>query len=232
MPPASTNLLQVTSVRPASKALCNYCRGCGVLPILPLPHLETSYWFDSNMAANPQIPEGLLPPPRPGQVYVTISALQGGHLTLPEYLFVTDSGPGRRTTVPSLAFLVRHEAKFGNKTTNIVFDLGMKRNASEFPPAMQSHISNRQPTSAHPDVAEFLRMGGISPTEIDTVSLSHVRRPCYSSKTGPEANVQATGALGPRWYHGRCTTIHPSDSQNAGYCWAAQGAERGSNCCP
>ena len=117
-----------------------------------------------------------LPPPHSDQVYVEISALEGGHLTLPEKLFVTDADPDRRVTVPSLSFLIRHPLGFSGKPTNIVFDLGMKRNLEEFPPALQDHIRNRQPTILKPDVADFLRAGGLDPADIDMVILSHVSK--------------------------------------------------------
>ncbi|KAJ5814454.1 uncharacterized protein N7503_001204 [Penicillium pulvis] len=115
-----------------------------------------------------------LPLPRPDQVYVTISALDGGHLTLPEQLFVTDADPNRRVTVPSLSFLIRHPSRGSEPSTRLLFDLGMKRNPEEFPPLMQTHIRNRQPTILYPDVGDSLRAGGLDPAEIEMVILSHV----------------------------------------------------------
>lgn len=108
------------------------------------------------------------------EVYVTVSALEGGQLTLPERLFVTDADPEKRATVPSLSFLIQHPAQDG-KPTRIVFDLGLKRDLTKYPPAQQAHIANRQPTILHPDCADCLRGGGLDPAkDIDIVILSHV----------------------------------------------------------
>jgi glyoxylase-like metal-dependent hydrolase (beta-lactamase superfamily II) len=110
----------------------------------------------------------VLPAPAQDQAYVTISALEAGQLTLPERLFVTDADPERRATVPSLAFLIRHGS------SNLVFDLGLKRDFSGYREAQQHHIAQRQPTSVKPDAAESLRRGGVDPKDIDVVMLSHV----------------------------------------------------------
>ena len=110
----------------------------------------------------------VLPAPAHDQTYVTISALEAGQLTLPERLFVTDADPERRATVPSLSFLIRHGA------SNLVFDLGLKRDFSGYRAAQQHHIAQRQPTSVSPDAAESLRRGGLDPKDVDVVMLSHV----------------------------------------------------------
>ncbi|KAF2704661.1 Metallo-hydrolase/oxidoreductase [Pleomassaria siparia CBS 279.74] len=112
-----------------------------------------------------------LPAASPTQIYVTISALDAGHLTLPESLFVTDAEPGKRSTVPSLSFLIQHSSP---EPTNLVFDLGLKRDISGYRPAQQHHIAQRQPTTVSPDVAESLRKGGIQAEDVNTVILSHV----------------------------------------------------------
>ncbi|KAK8113177.1 Metallo-hydrolase/oxidoreductase [Apiospora sp. TS-2023a] len=106
---------------------------------------------------------------------VTLSALRAGHLTLPEHLFVTNADPGRCTTVPSLAFLIRHAPS----RTNLVFDLGVKRDLAGYAPAMSSHIAARQPAGAgvdgEDDAAASLCKGGFdAAADIDFVVLSHV----------------------------------------------------------
>jgi hypothetical protein len=124
----------------------------------------------------PTLPQSL-PADAEDQTYVTISALESGQLTLPERLFVTDADPEKRATVPSLSFLIRHPSPGarGGDTTNLVFDLGVKRDVTKYMPAMQSHINNRQPTIHHPDTADSLRAGGLDPVkDIDIVMLSHV----------------------------------------------------------
>lgn len=113
-------------------------------------------------------------------VYVTISALDAGHLTLPESLFVTDAEPGKRATVPSLAFLIQHPSpppgRPSSSVTNIVFDLGIKRDLSGYAPPQEAHIKDRQPVITDPDCAASLRRGNnLDPsTDVDIVVLSHV----------------------------------------------------------
>ncbi|KAK4239527.1 NAD binding domain of 6-phosphogluconate dehydrogenase-domain-containing protein [Achaetomium macrosporum] len=115
-------------------------------------------------------------------VCVTVSALDGGHLTLPERLFVTDADPEKRATVPSLAFLIRHPSPLpagGSKVTRIVFDLGIKRDLSGYTPAQRAHIAQRQPVITDPDCAASLRSSKadkpLDPAkDIDFVILSHV----------------------------------------------------------
>ncbi|KAK6849023.1 hypothetical protein PG995_012856 [Apiospora arundinis] len=106
---------------------------------------------------------------------VKLSALRAGHLTLPEHLFITDADPQKRSTVPSLAFLIQH----GLSQTNLVFDLGIKRDLAGYAPAMSSHIAARQPTGAGADADDdagaSLRKGGLDPAvDVDFVVLSHV----------------------------------------------------------
>jgi len=117
----------------------------------------------------------ILPAPRSTQTFVTISALEGGHLTLPEKLFVTDADPEKRATVPSLAFLIQHPSSSAPfEPHKLVFDLGLKRDFAGYRDAQQHHITQRQPTTVSPDVAESLRKGDLAPEDIDTVILSHV----------------------------------------------------------
>ncbi|KAK4174110.1 putative 3-hydroxyisobutyrate dehydrogenase protein [Triangularia setosa] len=109
-------------------------------------------------------------------VVVTVSALDAGHLTLPERLFVTDAEPEKRTTVPSLSFLIQHLAPGRTKPTRLLFDLGVKRDTQAYTPSQQAHIAQRQPVIVSPDCAESLLAGNatIGPEDIDLVILSHV----------------------------------------------------------
>ncbi|OCL05537.1 hypothetical protein AOQ84DRAFT_298755 [Glonium stellatum] len=109
-------------------------------------------------------------------VCVTVSALDAGHLTLPEHLFITDADPSKRTTVPSLSFLIQHPSprRPDRTTTKLLFDLGLKRDLSGYRTLQQQHIAQRQPISTSPDAAASLRAGGLDPADIDLVMLSHV----------------------------------------------------------
>lgn len=121
---------------------------------------------------------GSLPTAIEDQKYVTVSALDGGHLTLPERLFITDPEDAeKKVTVPSLCFLVKHPSlgNNGRDTMNVIFDLGVKRDLTKYTPAQQAHIANRQPVITDPDCAASLRAAGFDPEfDIDIVILSHV----------------------------------------------------------
>jgi glyoxylase-like metal-dependent hydrolase (beta-lactamase superfamily II) len=106
---------------------------------------------------------------------VTVHALSAGHLTLPERFFITPSSPTATRTVPSLAFLIRHtSATEPRKKTNLLFDLGLRRDPSAYSAPIRKHISTRQPMSTSPDVVASLARGGLTPDDIDCVIFSHV----------------------------------------------------------
>lgn len=118
-----------------------------------------------------------LPAPQNNEVYVTVSTLDGGHLTLPEKFFITSADGDKSTTVPSLCFLIKHPSlgNNGRHTTNLLFDMGIARDLSSYTTSTQSHIAKRQPVITDPDCAASLRAGGIEPsTDIDIVIPSHV----------------------------------------------------------
>ncbi len=116
-------------------------------------------------------------------VFVTVSALDAGHITLPERLFVTDADPVKRATVPSLAFLLEHPSPFpadgSTSITRLLFDLGVKKSLDGYTPAQLEHIAHRQPVITDPDCAASLRSAAanapLDPAkDIDFVVLSHV----------------------------------------------------------
>ncbi|KAI1362957.1 hypothetical protein F5Y08DRAFT_329737 [Xylaria arbuscula] len=106
-------------------------------------------------------------------VYVTVSALDAGHITLPDYLFVKGADPTVCTTVPSLSFLIQHPAKpsSGNRSlTNLIFDLGVKRDLLGYALPQQPHVAQRQPIITIPDCAQSLRKGaGVEHEEEDLI---------------------------------------------------------------
>ena len=113
-----------------------------------------------------------LPAPTKDQVYVQVSALNGGFVCMPERAFVTDADPEKTTIVPSMCFLVVHESN--GKSERIVFDLGIKRDLEGYAKGMLAHIEKRKPIITDPDTAASLRLGGLDPAkDIDTVILSH-----------------------------------------------------------
>lgn len=115
-----------------------------------------------------------LPTSSQDQVFVDISALHGGFVTIPEKLFVTDVDPNIARTVPSMCFLIQHPRGPGQTPERIVFDLGIKRDMTQYAQGMQDHLSKRQPIINLPDTAASLRAGGLDPAkDIDYVILSH-----------------------------------------------------------
>ncbi|PTB46052.1 uncharacterized protein TrAFT101_004473 [Trichoderma asperellum] len=90
-------------------------------------------------------------------VFVTISALDAGHLSLPEHMFVSDADPVKKNLVPSLSFLIRHPSPDGS-VANLVFDLGMKRDL-EYSPAQKKRLEVWEPISTDTDCAQSLRNG-------------------------------------------------------------------------
>ncbi|KAL4892218.1 beta-lactamase-like protein [Aspergillus ambiguus] len=106
---------------------------------------------------------------------VTVHALDAGSLTLPERLFVTPANDeNARKTVPSLSFLIQHTSLVDGKTTRLIFDLGIRRDPSLYSQPIYKHALTRQPLLGHPDVVESLGRGGLKPSDIDLVILSHV----------------------------------------------------------
>lgn len=106
---------------------------------------------------------------------VTVHALEAGRLTLPERFFVHPSVETARRTVPSLSFLIQHNDKSEKGTTRIIFDLGLRRQVTRYPEAIQRHITTRQPLTTEPNVVASLAAGGLKPSDIDYVIYSHVR---------------------------------------------------------
>lgn len=109
------------------------------------------------------------------QAYVQLHALQAGHLTLPERFFVHPSSNDVRRTVPSLSFLIQHTDPKSGEVHRIVFDLGLRHPTTKYPEPVQNHIATRQPLTTDPDVLKSLKLGGLSPDDIDIVIYSHVR---------------------------------------------------------
>ncbi|KAI0535160.1 hypothetical protein GGR58DRAFT_515584 [Xylaria digitata] len=120
-------------------------------------------------------------------VYVTISALDAGQITLPDHLFVAGGNPELRNTVPSLSFLIQHPSppvSRGGNVTNLVFDLGVKRDLTGYALAQQPLIALREPIITDPDCGASLRKGAgdkdrdeelLDPEkDVDLVILSHV----------------------------------------------------------
>ncbi|PSK40242.1 hypothetical protein B9Z65_8182 [Elsinoe australis] len=145
-------------------------------------------------------PTSQLPPPRPDQNYVSISALVGGYITLADHFFVYPSEPGASRTVPSLAFLLTHPnppagGVFGksSKPYKLLFDLGLRKGLDRYKPVMQKHLDGRRPYTLGPGIKEQLEEKNLAPNSIDAVMLSHVH---YDHHGDPEDFPSSTFVIG------------------------------------
>lgn len=147
-----------------------------------------------------------LPQDSPDQAYVTVSPIAGGFITLSDHFFVSPAEPGAKRTVPSLTFLITHPNTPGiscqhlsskstknNKPIHIMFDLGLRKSPTLYPPALQTHIEGRKPFDLSPGVASQLSSGGLDPSSIDLVILSHVH---YDHHGDPEDFLNANFLIG------------------------------------
>ncbi|KAG1877304.1 hypothetical protein F4604DRAFT_670387 [Suillus subluteus] len=107
-----------------------------------------------------------LPSPSNEQAYMYVSALEAGHLSVPWDLIVAGDRPDEPMVCPSLAFLLRHSKS--NK--RVVFDLGIHRDIKEFAPAATEQFL----PDVTQTVAESLESGGVVPSSVDLVVLSHL----------------------------------------------------------
>lgn len=149
-------------------------------------------------------PTPRLPQPSPDQIYVTVSPIEGGFITLPDRFFVSPADPEARKTVPSLSFLITHpgpsppllqpySTKMTKAPVHILFDLGLRRSASRYMPILQPHLESRQPHRLEPGVAAHLQAGGLDPKDVDAVFLSHVH---YDHHGDPEDFPSSTFVVG------------------------------------
>ncbi|KAL0569660.1 hypothetical protein V5O48_012303 [Marasmius crinis-equi] len=111
-----------------------------------------------------------LPAPGPDQAYCEVSALEAGIINLPTARFIHDGNPEESIHAPSLSFLVCH-----SKTKHkFVFDLGIRKDRANYPPAVVRYIDQVFSPETPQDVCESLQKGGLSPENIDVVCLSHL----------------------------------------------------------
>lgn len=123
-----------------------------------------------------------LPDPRPNQTFVTVSPIEGGFLTLPEWAFVFPFNRNAKRLVPSLAFFITHPGieqvgSLGLGTSKrplrIMFDLGTRSDLDKYLPAQRIHLESRKPLLGS-GIVRRLAAGNISPEDIDIVLFSHV----------------------------------------------------------
>ncbi|THH16643.1 hypothetical protein EW146_g4025 [Bondarzewia mesenterica] len=127
------------------------------------------FWIVSKQATNMNT---TLPASLPDQAYCIVSAVEAGQLSVPSRIFITPCPPDEHKRIaPALSFLLRHS----KTNSTMLFDLGYRRDYQNYPPAVVRRVNSLfQPLSIPQDVAESLSKGGLPPTEISHVLLSHV----------------------------------------------------------
>ncbi|KAF9483461.1 Metallo-hydrolase/oxidoreductase [Pholiota conissans] len=103
------------------------------------------------------------------QSFCDVSALEAGHIALADEMFITNAVPGKVTTAPSLSYLIRHS----DNGQTVVFDLGIRKDWENYPPIVVERVKKTYPVNIPQDAAESLVKGGISPSDITYVCLSH-----------------------------------------------------------
>ncbi|KAI0057362.1 Metallo-hydrolase/oxidoreductase [Artomyces pyxidatus] len=129
-----------------------------------------------------------LPPTRPNQPFMSVSALEAGTLHLPGALFLDPAPAEERWECPALSFLLRHS------TTKdaIVFDLGIPSNLDQAPPMLAKKLAYFRPFRVLP-VADYLQAAGMDPATIPRVIISHTH---FDHIGDPAPFTKATFLLG------------------------------------
>ncbi|KAH8118233.1 Metallo-hydrolase/oxidoreductase [Phellopilus nigrolimitatus] len=108
-------------------------------------------------------------PNGPNQAYCEVSALEGGLLQMPDYMFVSTAKEGVKHLAPALAFLLTHTSS----RTRLLFDLGIRCDTENAIASIRLRISEIFRTSVPQDVPASLAKGGLTPQDITHVLLSH-----------------------------------------------------------
>lgn len=133
-----------------------------------------------------------------GENFVEVSPIPGGYITLADHFFVKPADPNAKRTVPSLTFLIKHPgtSAFGAdplKPFYLMFDLGLRKAKERYPEKLQKHLEGRAPYDLAPGVAAQLKEGGLDPSEVNLVILSHVH---YDHHGDPEDFEKAQFLIG------------------------------------
>ena len=113
-----------------------------------------------------------LPPPVDNQAFCKVSALEGGFVRMPLSNFLQlDPGAQDMVTVPSLCFLLRHSVR----QETFVFDLGAHKDWATLDADLAKVVRESGSDMFVPqDVQDSLRKGGLAPTDITHVCISHI----------------------------------------------------------
>ncbi|KAH9944688.1 Metallo-hydrolase/oxidoreductase [Amylocystis lapponica] len=146
-----------------------------------------------------------LPPPAENQAYCDVSALEGGHITLPLSYYIESASDAEVISTPSLAFILHHSTT----KAPFLFDLGIRRDWEELPPILIS-VFKQMPTDVlrvPQDVVQSLAKGGYEPSQITNICPSHVH---FDHVGNPTLFTKATFLLG----EGNRAHINPGAPQD------------------
>ncbi|KAI0028870.1 Metallo-hydrolase/oxidoreductase [Vararia minispora EC-137] len=113
-----------------------------------------------------------LPPPQSDQPFFEISALEAGFMTFRTDIFLEPQPPSLSPSWegPSLCFLLRHSAT----GEYILFDSGFRKSMDQYPPVAQALIQKFfAPVRVSHDAADRVAEGGLSPSNVSKVIISH-----------------------------------------------------------
>lgn len=131
-----------------------------------------------------------LPTHTDNQAYCRVSALEGGLLGLPDRMIITDASPDAVTTAPSLSFLIQNSH---DPLRRVLFDLGIRKDWENYTPQTLQRIQNLFAVKVEQDVVASLLKGGLTPSDIAFVCLSHLHWDHFGD---PRAFTNATFLVG------------------------------------
>jgi glyoxylase-like metal-dependent hydrolase (beta-lactamase superfamily II) len=112
-----------------------------------------------------------LPKATENQPFIKLTSLSSGTIHLPLWMFVQGAPKEEVQPCPSMSWLLHH-SKSGK---NIIFDLGLPKDISCFPPAIQSRISSTFKVEVEEDVFDGLKKAGLDPEkDVEAVIFSHL----------------------------------------------------------
>lgn len=112
-----------------------------------------------------------LPKAARNQPTIQLHRLVAGDIHLPLWMFVAGSSKDEVQPCPTMAWLLHHPPS----KTNIVFDLGLPKDISHFPPDVQERLNTVMKIEVSEDIYDSLKGANIDPqSSVNTVILSHL----------------------------------------------------------
>ncbi|KAF1808602.1 Metallo-hydrolase/oxidoreductase [Eremomyces bilateralis CBS 781.70] len=120
-----------------------------------------------------------------------VRRLDAGSMHLPSHLFISEAPPSgeNERLSPSMAWLITHPSQ-----GHILFDLGLNKDTSTYPPAVQHRLKTVISTDVSLDVFDSLKAKGVEPEDIKWIILSHLH---YDHTGVPKRFKNAKVLVGP-----------------------------------